>query len=186
MEKSRHHPKPRKATTKLFLKLTMAHRFRIGMLARIRIGNGRLGVLSKAGGDTDLRRWFQLLGRTDFAISYCSDKKKKVGAFGPDHNHLSSGQLRLLLLDENSLDATRTSGRISPLDPPSHPPPSPTPHQAKGHKGTMATKHQPRRGADLEWVAIGGCRREGTGERMRCVRGLWCGGVVWWGAWEER
>ena len=70
----------------------------------MRLGNGRLGVLSKAGSDTDLRRWFQLLGRTDFAISYCSDKKKKVGAFGPDHNHLSSGQLRLLLLDEGPLD----------------------------------------------------------------------------------
>ena len=76
----------------------MALRLRMGMLARIRIGkitkktgmrlgNGRLGVLGKAGsGDTDLRRWFQLLGRTDLAISYCSDKKKKVGAFGPDHN----------------------------------------------------------------------------------------------------
>ena len=97
----------------------MALRLRMGMLARIRICMisktwmrlcMRIGVRSKAGSDTDLRRWFQLLGRTDFAISYCSDKKKKVGAFGPDHNHLSSGQLRLLLLDENSLDATRTSG----------------------------------------------------------------------------
>ena len=106
------------AGTKLFLgQTTMALRLRMGMLARIRIGkitkktgmrlgNGRLGVLSKAGSDTDLRRWFQLLGPTDFAISYCADKKKKVGAFGPDHNHLSSGQLRLLLLDENPLDAT--------------------------------------------------------------------------------
>ena len=152
------------------------------MLARIWIGNTMR--MRWPISDTDLRsRWFQLLRRTDFAISYCSDKKKKVGAFGPDHNHLSSGQLRLLLLDENSLDATRTSGRISPLDPPSHPLPSlPHPHQAKGHRGTMATKHQPRRGADLEWwVAIGGCRREGTGERMRCVPGLWCGGVVWCG-----
>ena len=58
----------------------MALRLRMGMLARIRIGkitktgmrlgNMRFGVLSKAGSDTDLRRWFQLLGRTDFAISF--------------------------------------------------------------------------------------------------------------------
>ena len=105
------------------------------MLARIRIGNTKIGMRF-AISDTDLRRWFQLLGRTDFAISYCSDKKKKVGAFGPDHNHLSSGQLRLLLLDEGSLDATRTSGRISPLDPPFPPsPPSPTPTKQRATEG---------------------------------------------------
>ena len=158
MEKSRHHPKPRKATTKLFLKLTMAHRFRIGMLARIRIGkitktgmrlgNGRLGVLSKAGSDTDLRRWFQLLGRTDFAISYCSDKKKRLEPSGLTIITSPRVSYDFCCLTKTRWTPPGHQAEFPPSTPPSHPPLPPPPPPSKG----------PQRDNGHETPAEEGCR----------------------------
>ena len=143
----------------------MALRLRMGMLARIRIGkitktgmrlgNGRLGVLSKAGSDTDLRRWFQLLGRTDFAISYCSDKKKRLEPSG-----LTIITSPRLSYDVCCLTKTRWTppghqAEFPPSTPPSHPPLPPPPPPSKG----------PQRDNGHETPAEEGCRSGVGGDR---------------------
>ena len=45
-----------------------------------------------------------------------------------------------------------------------------------GGRAVPPSTSPPRRGESLEWDVIGGCRREGTGERMRLCGG--CGAVV--------
>ena len=154
MKNSRHHPKPWKATTKLFLgQTTMALRLRMGMLARIWIGNTMRMRCPIS--DTDLRRWFQLLRRTDFAISYCSDKKKK---------RLEPSGLTIITSPRVSYDfccLTKTrwtppghQAEFPPSTPPPHHPLPPPPPPSKG----------PQRDNGHETPAEEGCRSGAGGD----------------------
>ena len=114
-KKTTEYPKPWKGTTRLFQGHTIPH----GL---------RLGILSNAGNHWFLHGWITpVLGHR-----YGGQCKKEPVLEEPDlvcldwkvrrfkekydnsHNHLSSGRLRLLLLGDGSLNATRTMRSKTP------------------------------------------------------------------------